>query len=74
MAVKIVAAMEPPPRSCDQDARARRLQGCGPPQQIVDQRPGGRLQLGQSRVDIAALVVRPQGRDRDVTDERMGAS
>ena len=40
-------------------AGARRLQGCGPPQQIVDQRPGRRLQLGQSSVDIAALVVSP---------------
>jgi hypothetical protein len=47
-------------------ASARRLQGCGPPQQIVDQRPGRRLQLGQSSFDIAASVVSPQGGDRDV--------
>src|SRR5258708_28758684 len=47
-------------------AGARRLQGCGPPQQIVDQRPGRRLQLGQPGVDIAALIVSPQGGDRDV--------
>ena len=40
-------------------AGARRLQGCGPPQQIVDQPPGGRLQFGQSSIDIAALVVSP---------------
>src|SRR2546425_6030452 len=39
--------------------RARRLQGRGPPQQIIDQRPGRCLQLGQSSVDIAALVVSP---------------
>src|ERR1700730_9373501 len=47
-------------------AGAPRLQGCGPPQQIVDQRPGRRLQLGQSSVDIAASVVSPQGGDRDM--------
>src|SRR6266850_2254993 len=45
---------------------ARRLQGCGPPQQIVDQRPGGPLQLSQSGLDLAALVVSPQGGDGDV--------
>src|SRR5882724_3167249 len=44
----------------------RRLQGCGPPQQIVDHRPGRCPQLGQSSLDIAALVVSPQGGDRDV--------
>ncbi len=47
-------------------AGARRLQGCGPPQEIVDHRRGGRLELRQSSVDIAALVVSPQGGDRDV--------
>src|SRR5712672_929505 len=45
---------------------ARRLQGCSPPQQIVDQRSGRGPQLGQSCVDIATLVVSPQGGDRDV--------
>src|SRR4029077_20435556 len=39
---------------------ARPLQSSGPPQQIVDQRLGRRLELRQSGVDIAALVVRPQ--------------
>jgi hypothetical protein len=47
-------------------SRARRLQGFGPPQQIVDHRRGRRPQLGQSSLDIAALVVSPQGGDRDV--------
>src|SRR5258706_87420 len=45
---------------------ARGLQGCGPPQQIVDHCPGRRLQRSESSVDIAALVVSPQGGDRDV--------
>jgi hypothetical protein len=39
---------------------------CGPPQQIVDHRPGRRLQLGLPDIDIAALVVSPQGGARDV--------
>src|SRR5882672_58852 len=47
-------------------AGARRLQGRGPPQQIVDHRPGRRLQPGQSGLDIAARVVSPQGGDRNV--------
>src|SRR2546427_12794967 len=47
-------------------AGARRLQGRGPPQQIVDHRPGGGPKLGQSSVDITALVVSPQSGDRDV--------
>ena len=51
---------------CSGHARARRLQGCGPPQQIVDHRPGRLAQLGQPGIDIAALVVSPQGGDRDV--------
>jgi len=33
---------------------------------IIDQRPGRCLQLGQSSIDIAALVVSPEGGDRDV--------
>jgi hypothetical protein len=45
---------------------ARPLQGSGPPQQIVDQRLGRRLELCQACVDIAALVVRPQSGDRDM--------
>jgi hypothetical protein len=37
------------------------------PQQIVDYRPSRGRQLGQSSLDIAAaLVVSPQGGDRDV--------
>src|SRR6266478_1769022 len=46
--------------------RARRLQGCGPPQQIVDHHPGRLPQLRQSGINVAALVVSPQGCDRDV--------
>src|SRR3981189_1158816 len=46
-------------------ACAGRLQGCGPPQEIVDQCRGGLLQFGQSSVDIAALGVSPTGGDRD---------
>src|SRR5882672_7823465 len=34
---------------------ARRVQGGGPPQQIIDHPTGGRVQLGQSGVDVAAL-------------------
>src|SRR2546428_706542 len=47
-------------------ADTRRLQGRGPPQQIVDHRPGGGPKLGQSSLDIAALVVSPQSGDRYV--------
>src|SRR2546430_15754576 len=47
-------------------AGARRLQGCGPPQQVIEQRPGGRIELGQSSVDITALEVSPKGGDGDV--------
>ncbi len=44
----------------------RRLQGGRPPEHIVNQRLGGRLELLQSSLDIAALVVGPQGGHRDV--------
>src|SRR5712675_3783048 len=59
--VRVVIAVPPSGR-----AAARRLQGCGPPQQIVDHRLGRRRQLGQAGVDVAALEVSPQGGDRDV--------
>src|SRR6478672_269582 len=44
----------------------RRLQGRGPPEQIVDHRSCRRRELGQPGIDIAVLVVSPQGGDRDV--------
>jgi hypothetical protein len=44
----------------------RRLQGRGPPEQIVDHRSGRGRELGQPGIDIGALVVSPQGGDRDV--------
>src|SRR5882724_66818 len=63
----IVRESGPSPCSCRSGpAFARRRQGRGPPQQIVDHRPGGRIGLGQSSVDIAAFIVSPQGGDRDV--------
>src|SRR3981189_1967376 len=40
-------------------ACARRLQGGGPPQQIIDQGLGRPLKPGQSSLDVAALVVSP---------------
>ena len=46
--------------------RAGRLQGRGPPQQIVDHGRGGRFQLGEARINIAALEVGPKGGDRYV--------
>jgi hypothetical protein len=57
--LKIARKVEPSPQGDGQDALARRLQGHGPPQEIVDQRSGRRLQLGQSGVDIAALSASP---------------
>jgi hypothetical protein len=47
-------------------ARARRLQGCCPPQEVIDHRLGRFPQLGQPGIDIAAPVVSPQGGDRDM--------
>src|ERR1700730_7324101 len=57
---------EMPSDSWSGRAGACRLQGCGPPQQIVDHRAGRLPQLRQPGIDIAALVVSPQGCYRDV--------
>src|SRR4030088_1941098 len=65
--LEIAWVLEALSRACSSGrAGARRLQGRGPPQQIVDQRSSGRLELRQSSVDLAARVVSPQGGDRDV--------
>ena len=45
-----------------------------PPQQIVDHRAGGLPKLRQPGIDIAALVVSPQGCHRDKDRRAIGAS
>src|ERR1700676_1701080 len=42
------------------------LQCCCPPQQVVDHRLGLRHKLGESFVYVAALVMRPKGRNRNM--------
>src|SRR3989442_5926767 len=56
------------PLQCGRSGRAGAptLQGCRPPQKIVDQRPGGRLQFRQAGFYIASPVVSPEGGDWDV--------
>jgi hypothetical protein len=54
-------------------ALARRLQRRGPPQQIVNHRLRRRLELCESRIYIAALEMRPEGRGRDVDGETDGS-
>jgi len=55
---------------CD---RAGCLQGNGPPQQLVDHRPGGGFELRETRVHIASLKVRPEDSRRDM-DRRANRS
>jgi hypothetical protein len=51
---------------CTERLGARGLQDRGPPEQILNHRPGGYGELGQAGLDISALVVSPQGGNRDV--------
>jgi hypothetical protein len=46
--------------------RTRPFQRRCPPQQIIDHRLGGSLELRESRIHITALEVRPEGRNRYV--------
>jgi hypothetical protein len=54
-----------PHRGLSGSADARRFQGRGPPQQVIDHRAGGCFELGQSGVDVATGVVSPQSGDGD---------
>jgi hypothetical protein len=45
---------------------AGRLERRRPPEQVINHHLGGRLELRQPLVDVAALKVSPQGGDRDM--------